>query len=77
MTDAAYYRDEARRLRALARARRNRNTASATRWSELADEYEQLAASLERSSSSRIHRMPMPQQPQIVQQQQQGRTSPR
>jgi hypothetical protein len=73
MTEATYYRDEARRLRTLARAGRNRP--SATRWSALADEYEQLAASLERSSSPRIHRVPLPQQPQTVQQQQ-GRLKP-
>jgi hypothetical protein len=73
MTDATYYRGEARQFRTLARARRN--TPSATRWGALADEYEQLAASLERSSSRRIHRMRMPQQPQTVQQQQ-GRLKP-
>jgi len=73
MADATNYRDEARQLRTLARAGRNRP--SATRWGALADDYEQLAASLERSSSPRIHRMRMPQQPQTVQQQQ-GRLKP-
>jgi hypothetical protein len=64
---AAYYRGEARRCRAMMRTAKT--VAGFRRWAELADEYDQLAVALERSGRSQVQHMPM-QQPQPVQQQQ-------
>ena len=66
MVGAAYYRDEARRCRKMATAAKT--IEARRRWAELADEYEQLAASLERAGRMTAKPMPMRQQP--VQQQQ-------
>lgn len=66
MLDSEYFRDEARRCRELARTAKMIDTAR--RWVELADEYDQLAVSLERRSNPPpLQRAPMQQQP--VQQQ--------
>jgi hypothetical protein len=61
----SYYRTEARRCRAMARAAKT--GATARRWAELADEYEQLAVVLERGGRRPANRLPR-QQPQVVQQ---------
>ena len=61
----SYYRAEARRCRAMARAAKI--GATSRRWAELADEYEQLAVALERSGRASAQRVPK-QQPQAVQQ---------
>ena len=65
--DAAYYRDEARRCRKMARAAKS--IVASRRWAELADEYDQLAVSLERGGRPAVRHFPT-QQPQPVQQQQ-------
>jgi hypothetical protein len=73
MTDnGADYRGEARRCRMMARTAKT--AATAWRWAELADEYEQLAVAVERSGRLGARRTP-PQQPQAAQQQQ-GRLKP-
>ena len=51
MPEAGHYRNEARRCRAMARAAKT--VLVARRWHELADEYEQLAVSLERNGRLR------------------------
>ena len=65
MVNVAYYRAEAERCRALALG--SRDPATATRWTRIANDYENLAISLE----SAPDRLPMQQQP--VQQQQSKR----
>jgi len=70
MSYAAYYRSEARRCRQMAGTARTVTTSR--RWAELADDYEQLAASLERRGRTRMRHLPMRQQVQ----QQQSRQEP-
>ena len=69
MGEAGYYREEARRCRALAAASPDSN--AARRWRSLATDYEQLAGALENHpdvAPPPVQRLPMQQQP--IQQQQ-------
>jgi hypothetical protein len=68
MADSEYYRTEARRCRRLAGDARTIETAR--RWFDLADEYDQLAVSLERGGVPPSQGVPMQQQPMQQQQQQ-------
>ena len=61
MRDSTYYRNEARRCRQLARIAKTID--AARRWTEIADDYDQLAISLERSGRPIVQRVPMQQQP--------------
>jgi hypothetical protein len=67
MGDVAYYRGEARRCRNLAAAARDSDAKK--RWSDLADDYEQLAAKLERRNRPPPPHAPVQQQPMQQQQQ--------
>ena len=64
MTDAAYYRSESRRCRRMASTAKT--IMAARRWIELADEYDQLAVSLERGHRPALY---VPIQQPIQQQQ--------
>jgi hypothetical protein len=68
MPEAGHYRNEARRCRAMARTAKT--VAVARRWHELADEYEMLAVTLERSGRPPGVHTAMQMQPM---QQQQGK----
>jgi hypothetical protein len=75
MVSVAYYRAEAERCRALARA--THDPAAATRWTRIANDYENLAISLEAAPEAALPtavHVPMQQQP--VQQQQQKKAEP-
>ena len=61
MSDAGYYRAEARRCRGMARNTRS-TIEAARRWTELADEYEELAARLERGGRFTISHVPTQRQ---------------
>lgn len=68
MTTPAYYRREAARCRAL--AEKSPGTDMATRWSEMANEYDKLAESIEAIPQVSQPGLHAPMQRQPVQQQQ-------
>jgi hypothetical protein len=73
MGEAGYYREEARRCRALAAG--SADSDAARRWRSLAVDYEQLAEALEHHPAvapAAVQRLPMQQQP--IQQQQQKKS---
>jgi hypothetical protein len=75
MVSVAYYRAEAERCRTLARAAHD--PVVATRWTRIANDYENLAISLEAAPEPApppVMHVPMQQQP--VQQQQQKKAEP-